>query len=171
MSRIAAYWGLGGFLLLILQALFRFYPTIMETVTGPHSAGHWLGVSLSVVLFGLGKGYFVLQRRFAPRFTTRVRELATAPTRMRDGLLAPFYCLNLVGAEKKALMRGYLLVGAIVLMIVAAKQLPDSWYGPVIVGVAVALAWGAVAVAIQAISSMSLDSEADASRLQAAVLD
>ena len=152
--RLPAYWGIVGFVLLIAQALVRFYPILAAALTPAPSAGDLAKIFLSMILFAIGKGYFILQKQFAPRFALRVRELATPPTRLVHGVLAPLYCLSLVGAERSRLARGYLLLGAIVLMIVGAKQLPDTMYAAVLAGVAVALAWGAAAVVIKSVRSL-----------------
>jgi len=151
----AAYWGLSGFILLLLQALVRFYPIVGETVLGASSPREVITISASVLLFGVGKGYFLLHRRFAPKFARRVTELAATRTPALHRILAPLYCLQLVGAQKSELIRGYGLTVAIVLMIVAAKRLPDSLYGPVIVGVALALLIGAVTTGVQSVKAIS----------------
>ncbi|HUF10058.1 MAG TPA: hypothetical protein VMO47_12100 [Rhodothermales bacterium] len=154
----AAYWGLSGFILLILQALVRFYPIVGETVLGASSPREVITLSASVLLFGVGKGYYLLHRRFAPKFARRVTELAATRTQSLHRILAPLYCLQLVGAQKSELIRGYGLTFAIVLMIVGAKRLPDSLYGPVIVGVALALLIGAVTTGVQSVKALHASS-------------
>lgn len=139
-------WGIVGFLLLLIRGLLRMVPIAVETLNHPLT---WIQISLMAfffIAFSVGKGYFLFQRSYAPRFARRVRSLQQNP-HLLNGVLAPLYCMGLVGHPWKKQLRSWMMVAFVVVMIISSRSLPFPWRGTILGGVCISLVWGALAAA------------------------
>ena len=109
-------------------------------------------VTLLLVLtagFVCVEGVGALQARWVPRVVRRIGELRHG-ARRRDIVLGPLYGMGLVGGSRSTRLRSWAGLIAIVLAVLLVRSFPDPWRGIVDVAVAAALAWGTVALLIQA---------------------
>jgi len=148
LSGIAAgVWGILGFSVLVGNALRGMSAEIEYILATPLTAWQTVGFVLIVLVFGLAKGYFIFRQRFCRSYASRIGELIRPPVKLLYAVLAPLYCLNMIGAERRQLVRGYALVAGIILMIISVKFVPFPWRGMILTGVAVALTWAALEIA------------------------
>lgn len=139
-GRLMAVWGLVGFALIVLRGLWRLVPMAWDVPFEAFSVLHWIATAVSLVAFGFGEGVLAIQRGYLPRLRARAEQLLIEPSPLY-GLLAPLYCMGLIGADWKTLARGWGMLAAIVLMILGMRFVPTPWREIVILGVVVALAW------------------------------
>ena len=96
------------------------------------------------------EGVGALQARWVPKVVRRIDELRRG-ARRRDVLLAPLYAMGLVGGSTRTAVRSWAGVAAIVAAVLVVRSFPEPWRGIVDLAVAAALAWGTVALLIQAL--------------------
>lgn len=146
-------WGVGGVLLLLVQALVRLSPIALEPLQTGMTNGQWaLYVTWSLVN-GYAEGYRAFQLRFSPRVVARAVHLAKNP-RPLHVLLAPFFCMSYFHATRRGRIVAWGLTTGIVAAIVLIRSLPQPWRGILDAGVVVGLTWGAaslVALAVRAL--------------------
>lgn len=148
-SRLTVGWALGGVSILFGSAVFRLGSRGVATVRGGLDSFHLAALAVVVVAFVYGEGVRAIQRKYAPHLLGRVADVSRE-TRVVYRLLAPFYAMSLVGAPPRSLIRAWAGVAAIVSAILVLRVTPDPWRGIVDLGVALALAWGLVAILVQA---------------------
>lgn len=142
---LAAAWGVGGVLFLLVRGLLGLAAPAGEAFRGL-SPGLGLLVGLLVVLpLGALKGRFVFQRNVAPRVVGRAFHLARG-TRRAHALLAPLYCLGLIHASRRRRTIGWVMMALIAGFVAGTRLLGQPYRGVVAAAVALGLAWGAVAL-------------------------
>jgi len=145
-SRWPALWGLVGVLLLLGDGLYRLVPIAWDALRWPAlTAAHWAFLVAWTVFAAVTEGHQTFRKRFAPRVARRMRELMTT-SNTTHRIMAPLYCMSLVGDEPRRMWIQRGLVVFIVGLVVLVKRLPQPWRGLVDAGVVVALTWGAVEV-------------------------
>jgi hypothetical protein len=142
-------WGVIGFCLLLVQAIYRLAiraaePIAQHQLTRPL---HWALLAASVVVLGYSEGYRAFQLRAAPRIVVRAIHLARHPRPLHVAL-APFYCTGLMHATRRRLIASWILYGMLVVLIVSVRRLDQPWRGIVDAGVVVGLGWGTLAILI-----------------------
>lgn len=142
---VPTVWALIGVSTLFAWAVYRLGSRGIETVQGGLRAGEWVVLGVLVVAFGIGEGFVALERRWVPQLVERARRLRH-DRRLVMRVLAPFYGMALIGTRPEELLRGRLGTGAIVCAILLVRTFPEPWRGIVDLSVAVALAWGLVAI-------------------------
>ncbi len=157
----AGTWGILGFTVLVARALLGMSPEIGDMLATPLNAWHQIGLVVIVLVFGLGKGYFIFRQRFCPSYVSRIGELSLPPVKLLNAVLAPLYCLNLIGAERRQLVRGYAIVTGIILMIISVKIVPSPWRGMILTGVALALTWAALEIAYHGFKKLFVRTQSD----------
>ncbi len=141
-----AVWGVLGFILLLTRGLVRMVPIALETINHPLTGIQISAMAVFFVAFGAGKGYFLFQRVYAPKFAERARMLLHEPSHL-NGFFAPLFCMGLFGAPRPKLLRSWVITTFVIVMIVLSRSLPFPWRGTVLGGVCLGLAWGVIAVA------------------------
>ena len=149
---VAAAWGLGGIVLLLLRAITRMWPAITEAFAGPLGATEWAVAAASLGLIGFLEGYRGFQKGFSPRVVARAGALARRP-RLVHALLAPLYCMGLIHATRRRLVTSWTVVTLIVGAVLAVGALAQPYRGLVDAGVVLGLAWGLVALVAFAIGA------------------
>lgn len=147
LGTLFALWGLFSFLALIVHAIVRMMPVFADMFAYSMNPIEISSLVASVILFTVGKGYFAFQRSFSPRFGERARMLQENPS-VVYGVLAPLYCMGLIGAPLSRMVRMWLMVAIVVVLIISVRTLSDPWRGIVLAGVVVALVWGSIATVI-----------------------
>lgn len=156
---LTAFWGVGGVLLLLGQALWKLTPIALEAVELGMS-GFEMAVCVAWVAFnGYAEGYRGFHRRFSPRVVARAQHLAANPT-VLTVLLAPAFCMSLFRSTRKGLIVAWTLVVVIIGLVTLVRTLPQPWRGIVDAGVVVGLAGGALSIlyfCVQALAGKSFD--------------
>ena len=142
---VVSVWTLLGVAALFSTSIFRLGSRGVATIQGGLGWGEWSGLVLLTVAFVYGEGFRTLDRRWVPRLLERALLLRDDP-RLSVRLLAPLYGLSLVGVSRGDLIRGWLLVAAILGAVLTVRVLPDPWRGIVDFAVGAALSWGLVAI-------------------------
>ena len=148
---LVAAWGFVGICLLLGQALSRLTPLALE----PWQTGEllWWQAGLYVAWVGINayaEGYRGFQRHFCPRVIGRVLQLAgNGSPRPLHVVLAPAYCMSLMAAPRRDLIRSWGLVIGLVIIVTMVRALSQPWRGIIDGGVVVGLGWGLIALVVQ----------------------
>jgi len=155
---IASAWGLVGTAALLGKAVWTL------GLAGGHAIGsseyplavwQWALAAAWLLAMCFFQGYLGLQRGFSPRVVVRACYLAGLHRpRTVDVLLAPLFCIGLLGASRKRLQSAWALVSIMVLLAFALRWLPQPYRGIIEAGVAAGLAWGLIALGIFAVRAM-----------------
>lgn len=140
----AAVWGITGFILILLRGAWRLAPRAFDLFDLQLDTMHWVAVAASVGAFGIGEGYVAIQKHYIPRLLDRADRLRRTPS-LLFGLLAPLYCMGLIGWDVRTTLRGWGMVATIILMIIGMNYVAEPWKQIILVGVVLALVWAAVA--------------------------
>ena len=142
---LASLWGLAGVVLLLGGAVARLAPIAWRGIDSGLAGWQWAALLGIVVFMGYSEGYRGFQKGFSPRVAARVRYLATHPSLPRS-LLAPLFCMGYFHATRRRQITSLVLTGAIVLLVVAVRFLPQPWRGLLDAGVVVGLLWGLISL-------------------------
>jgi hypothetical protein len=151
---LVVLWGIGGVLLLLLQAVVRL---------SLHAVEPWLSGSLStaqivlciawVGLAAYSEGYRAFHLRFCPRVVARALHLARHPHPLYV-LLAPAYCMALFHANRRTLTVAWITLLLILCAIALLRITPQPWRGIVDSGVVIGIGWGALSLILQAAQAL-----------------
>lgn len=150
---VAAAWGIAGFIFLLIRGVQRIAPQVVEASGTDLEPVHWAAAALSILVFGVGEGYVAIQKHYMPRLLARAADLRRNP-RLVYAVLAPLYCMGLIGWDLKTTIRGWAMVAAIIVMVIIVRRIASPWQEIILAGVVVALAWAAVAVTIAGIHTL-----------------
>jgi hypothetical protein len=145
--RAIVAWGLGGILLLLLQAIARLAPRAVEAMASRLGFGQWTVLVLWVVFSAYAEAYRGFHLRFSPRVVARAHHLAADPWPLAV-LLAPAYCMSLFHSTRRQRAVSWGLLVAIGVLVVLVARVPQPWRGIVDAGVVVGLAGGAVSILV-----------------------
>ena len=146
-------WGIGGVVLLLVQAILRLTPFAIEPLSrglGPFESltyASWVAFSL------YAEGYRGFQRAFVPRVVARAFYLARSP-RPLFAALAPLFSMALMHARPRRLVTSWLLVAFIVAAVIFIRRLPYPWRGILDGGVVAGLGYGLVCLCIAAVRAL-----------------
>ena len=142
----ATHWGVLGFTAILAQALRHLVPLSLEPIRQGHLTGwHWALYAASIVFTGYFEGYRGFQLQVAPRIVVRALWLGRHPTPLRV-ILAPLFCAGFFHATRKRLITTWIFYPALVVVIIAVRQLEQPWRGIVDAGVVVGLTWGGLSI-------------------------
>lgn len=142
---LAATWGIAGFSLLIMSAIFRLGDIALDIRNYDLSAVQWLVLLASILFMAYSEGYKGFQLKFSPRFAARCLYLKQNP-RLMHSLLAPLFCMGFFYTTRRRKITSSILAVAIIGFILIAHQLTQPWRGILDAGVVVGLGWGMVSL-------------------------
>jgi drug/metabolite transporter (DMT)-like permease len=140
--RVAGFiWGLGGVLLLLLSAIVRLSPRVLELRNHSMSSLHWLILVVFVAYMIYAEGYKGFHRNFSPRVALRAHYI------LQQGkvwmcFLAPFICMGYLHATRKRQTVSIVLTLGLIGLIILVSFVPQPWRGIVDAGVVLGLATG-----------------------------
>ena len=141
----ASFWGVGGYLFLLSQAIYRLTPKALEAIEDGMTTWQWGLWALFLVFMIYSEGYKGFVTQVAPRISARAMTLVTDPNPLRR-VLAPLFCMGYFHTTRRRLLTTYLLTAGIVLLILVYHNLPQPWRGILDVGVVVGLTWGILSI-------------------------
>ncbi|MEL6347557.1 MAG: hypothetical protein AAFV53_30900 [Myxococcota bacterium] len=142
-ARVAPWWALIGFSLLLCVSIVRLTPKALAGLTEPTLFTLLVyGVSVAIMLYA--EGYRGFQQRFSPRFAQRALAIRHAPTAARV-LFAPFYAMALFDAPRRRMIASWVLLFMIIVLVALVAQLEQPWRGAVDAGVVAGLTYGLLA--------------------------
>ncbi|MCP4202314.1 MAG: hypothetical protein GY769_10305 [bacterium] len=147
LGKIGFVWGVGGVLLLLVDALFRLTPIAVQAFSGQLSRLHWIVLLGWTALMLVVEGYRGFHTSFSPRVVARALYLLDDP-RWRDVLLAPFFCMSLYRTTRRRLVASWGMTAGIVSLILIVRSLSQPWRGLVDLGVVAALSVGFVSTVL-----------------------
>lgn len=154
---IGAVWGLTGILALLLSAVLRLWPLVVDAFSHPLTWYH--RVALLAIALGMAyfEGYKGFQMAFSPRTAARARYLLHNPRPLHI-VLAPFFCMGYFFATKRRKITSISLTVGIIILVVLVRFLAQPWRGIIDFGVVVGLAWGIVSLLAFSIQALGEDS-------------
>jgi len=147
MTKLGAYWGLAGVLLLIGSAVSRLTPIAIKAFSLTWSWYHWIAFVLIMLFMAYVEGYRAFQQAFSPRVAARARYLLTHKNLLHT-LLAPLFCMAYFHAPLRRRITSISVTCGIIVLVILVRLLDQPWRGIIDGGVVVGLAWGLVSLAI-----------------------
>jgi hypothetical protein len=147
---IGAAWAIIGLGALFIFAIIRLAPHAAEALHFGLSFGEWVFLIIWCFYMVLTEGYIGFQRRFSPRFASRMLYLLNHPN-LSNLLLAPLFCAGYVGTPSKRKQKIWLLTLGIICLIVGLRFVSQPWRGIIDTGVILGLAYGLVSLYVSCI--------------------
>lgn len=145
MSWIAWVWGLGGVVVLLLQALVRLAPVAAEPVQMGMAGWQWGLYCASVMVNAYAEGYRGFHLRFSRRVVARAGHLSRHPTALRL-LFAPLFCMSFFHASRRGLITAWVVSAAIVGLVLCVRAFAQPYRGIVDAGVVAGLGLGVLSI-------------------------
>ena len=140
-----AIWGVLGFALILIQALYGLYPLAVEPIqAGMLSPLHVVIYVAWIAFMAYSEGYKGFQKQMSPRVAVRSMYAARNPRPLLV-LLAPLFVMGLFHATRRRLITSWVILIAVVILVIGVRQLDQPWRGIVDGGVVVGLGWGLAA--------------------------
>ncbi|HEX2882535.1 MAG TPA: hypothetical protein VHO25_23605 [Polyangiaceae bacterium] len=154
-QRLIVLWGIGGVLLLLLQAVYRLSRYAIE----PWREGSLNTLQIVVclvwiVIAAYSEGYKAFHLRFCPRVIARALHVARHP-RPVHVVLAPAFCMALFHARSRTKKVAWLTLILILCAIALLRITPQPWRGIVDAGVVVGIGLGALSLLFHAAQTLS----------------
>lgn len=147
-------WGILGTVFVIAEPIFRLLTYAKTTLAGRELSPGEIAFGCAFLVFILyAEGYRGFQKRFSPRTVARAVSLAQNGRPLWI-VLAPLYCMALVGASRRRLIASWLLVAGIVTVVLIVRHLPPTYRALVDVGVGLALSWGLASICVYSIQAL-----------------
>jgi hypothetical protein len=146
-SRIGAFWGIMGVVLLLASAIYRLTPLAIDAFSYEWSWHHWISFALMLFFMAYAEGYRAFQLGFSPRVAARARYLRDHPN-MIHAILAPFFCMAYFHAPKRRQITSISVTAGIIVLVVLVRMLDQPWRGMIDGSVVVGLAWGLLSLLV-----------------------
>ncbi len=154
-SRLAAAWGVVGVMGIVLFAVVRLVPYVIDALVIGLAAWQWLLLLISVVFMAWSEGYKGFQLKFSPRVAARALHLYRHSTSWQTRLLAPLFCIGYFGASRRVLIGAWVGTTGIVLLVLLVHQLEQPWRGILDAGVVAGLSWGLISLVVMVVATFS----------------
>ena len=141
---VASAWGVVGFLLILIYAIYRLAEISADALSQPLAASHWGLLIANLIFMAYYEGYKGFQKSYSPRLAARAKHLQTNATPLQF-LLAPLFCMSFFHAPRRRIIASLLLTLMIVVFVLSFRLLPQPWRGILDAGVVVGLSWGLIA--------------------------
>lgn len=147
MGLVVATWGVLCVLMLLTQAVWRLTPLAVDALRSGLSPVEITILVVWTVVAAYAEGYRGFQKAFSVRVVNRAFHLGHHPRPLHVVLALP-YCMALMHATRRGLIRSWVLLVSMICLVVLVKLMPQPWRGIVDAGVVVGLAWGAVSIVV-----------------------
>jgi hypothetical protein len=150
-QRLIVLWGIGGVLLLLLQAVFRLSHYAIEPWLDDSMSGAQIALYLAwVVVAAYSEGYKAFHLRFCPKVIARALHLARHPQPLHVAL-APAFCMALFHAQRRSLLVSRITLTLILCAIALLRITPQPWRGIVDGGVVAGIGLGTLSLLLQVV--------------------
>ncbi len=156
MSRLGAYWGLAGVIILLGSAIYRLSPLALDAFSYDLLWYHWVALAVIVFFMAYVEGYRAFQQAFSPRVAARARYLRDHPNMMHS-ILAPLFCMAYFHANRRRQITSLSVTAGIIILVILVRFLEQPWRGIIDGGVVVGLAWGLVSLAVYGYQALTVD--------------
>lgn len=140
-NRWPLWWGVLGFVALLTNAVIRLAPVAFDALRMDLDAVHYFALAAYCVFMAYSEGYKGFHRQASPRVVERGLAVSEGKAALWK-VLAPIFCMGLVGASKKRLVVSWAIVAMIVVLIIGVRMLSQPWRGIIDAGVVLGLAMG-----------------------------
>jgi hypothetical protein len=140
---IGAVWGIVGISLILIMAILRVYPHVIDAYNKGLNVTDWAVLIVWCLFMIITEGYRGFQKNFSPRVASRTWYLASKG-KIVDILLAPLFCMGYFHTSKRRVITSWSLTMGIILLIAVVRLLPQPWRGIIDSGVVLGLAYGLV---------------------------
>jgi hypothetical protein len=151
---LGVLWAWIGFSILILSAISRLTPKVLEVDWATLSWYSWTFAGLFLVMMLHSEGYRGFHCQLNPRFIARSAVLWRQPSFLRV-VFAPLFCIGYFGATRKRQITSFAVTTAIVLLIVSVSFCPQPWRGLIDLGVVAGLSLGLLSLYLRLLSTLS----------------
>ena len=134
-------WGILGVIGILLFAVYRLTPMVLDLRDYPLGLLHWGALVLFVLYMAYAEGYRGFHQAFAPRVVVRA-DFLRRNSRPLLSLLAPLFCMGYFHATRRRMITSFALTSAIVALVLLVRLMPQPWRGIVDAGVVVGLLLG-----------------------------
>jgi hypothetical protein len=138
---LAALWGVVGVAAIIVASLHRLLPLGQATYSHSLTWAHWLAISTWVPIATWLEGYRGFHLSFSPMVASRARYLRDHP-RPLHAVLAPLFCIGLIHATRRRVIRSTALTLGITAAVLLVRQVSQPWRGIIDLGVVGGLTFG-----------------------------
>jgi hypothetical protein len=146
--KIGAAWGIGGIVLLVLDAIARLSLYAADTFTTELTLIQWEVVIVWCVFMIIAEGYRGFQKHFSPRVVARAHYIAREGS-VLEIILAPLFCIGYFRAPLQRMIAMYsLTLGIIALIVVIHLTATQPWRGILDLGVVLGLSYGLVSIGV-----------------------
>lgn len=142
-GRLYAFWGVAGFVWILLDAILRLGVLAADGIRGGLSVTQWAWLALFVAFMAYAEGYRGFQQGFSPRTAARAYYLYRHPD-VVSGVLAPLFCMGFFRATRRPFLIAWIGTALVVSMLLALRGVAQPWRGIVDAGVVVGLSWGLI---------------------------
>jgi len=148
LKSLGYYWGISGVVLILLSAIARLSPRVVEMLSAPLSLLQWLLLAIFVLYMAYAEGYKGFHLNFAPRVITRAQIflIENNINNFLYTLLAPLLCMGYIYSTKKRKLVSFLVTSAIIILVLLVRLLPQPWRGIIDAGVVLGLLLGIASI-------------------------
>jgi hypothetical protein len=142
------YWGISGVLLILLSAIVRLSVRVFEMYSSPLSVLQWLLLVIFSLYMAYAEGYKGFHLNFAPRVISRA-QIFLVENNLNNFIyivFAPLLCMGYIYSTKKRKVVSFLLTGAIIILVLLVRLLPQPWRGIIDAGVVLGLCLGTTSI-------------------------
>jgi len=157
---LAPVWGIGGFVAILVIALYRLIPNTLAAFEFPFSWWHWAVLIINTLMMAYYEGYKGFQRGYSPRVAARARYLRDHGSTL-DRLFAPLFCMAFYAAPRRRIIATWVLTVFITVLIILFQYLPQPIRGVLDAGVVVGLTWGLIATLWFGLQAFTQDQTSD----------
>lgn len=145
MKKLGFAWGVLGVVAILLLAIRRISPRIIELQFSALTPLQWALMVVFVIYMLYAEGYRGFHCNFAPRVVLRASHLYKN-YRTLALLLAPLYCMGFFYATRRRVITSCLVTAAIIVVVVLVTLLPQPWRGIIDAGVVAGLGFGILSI-------------------------
>ncbi len=138
-------WGVGLVVALLASSLWRLTPIAIDAIQSPLATWQLVLLVVWVLVMAYSEGYRGFHLRFSPRVVARAYHLGKTQQPLHVVLALP-YSLSLFHTTKRQRIVSTVFLSALVVLILAVRQLPPPWRGIVDAGVVVGLGLGTLSI-------------------------
>ena len=153
MNWLVYSWGIAGVAAIVLYALIRLAPYVVEALELGLNGFQWAVMVANGLFMAWSEGYRGFQQKFSPRVAARALYLVRQPVHWSRYLLAPLFCIGYFDANRRLMIFSWVGTTGIVLLVLLVNRFDQPWRGIVDAGVLIGLGWGMISLVSAAVAT------------------